>query len=45
MADRWRTLATGYDTLAEALEGPPTRGHARQQPMQQQQQKTTEGEE
>ena len=42
MADRWRTIAAEYDTLADALGSAPVRGQTHQQPMQQQQHKTTE---
>ena len=42
MADRWRTIAAEYETLADALGNAPVRGQMHQQPMQQQQQKTTE---
>ena len=41
MADRWRTIAAEYETLADAL-GSALRGQTHQQPMQQQQHKTTE---
>ena len=37
MAERWRALAADYETLAEALEGPPIQSQPQQQPMQQQQ--------
>ena len=35
MADRWRTLAAEYETLADALGSAPVRGQTLQQPMQQ----------
>jgi len=41
MADRWRTIAAEYETLADAL-GSTLRGQTHQRPMQQQQHKTTE---
>ena len=41
MADRWRTLAAEYETLADALGSAAVRGQTHQQPMQQQQHKTT----
>ena len=41
MADRWRTLAAEYETLADALGSAAARGQTHQQPMQQQQHKTT----
>jgi hypothetical protein len=44
MADQWLRIAAEYETLAEALGGPPVRTQPQQQPMQQQQQKTTEDE-
>ena len=42
IADRWRTIAAEYDTLADALGSAPVRGQTHQQAMQQQQHKTTE---
>ena len=42
MADRWRTLAAEYETLADAIGSAAVRGQTHQQPMQQQQHKTTE---
>lgn len=42
MAKRWLTLVEEYETLAQAFEGAPVRAQTHQQPMQQQQQKTTE---
>lgn len=46
MADGWRKLAADYDTLAAALEAPgfAPGSEMMSQPMQQQQQKTTEDE-
>jgi hypothetical protein len=44
MAERWLTLAVEYDSLADALETPFRAASMKAQPMQQQQQKTTEDE-
>ncbi len=44
MAAQWLRLAAEYETLADALDGAPVQAQTRQQPMQQQQQKTTEDE-
>jgi hypothetical protein len=42
MAERWRSIAAEYDTLADALEAPGFMPGSQMttQPMQQQQQKT-----
>ena len=42
IADRWRTIAAEYETLADALGSAAVRGQTHQQPMQQEQQRTTE---
>jgi hypothetical protein len=39
MAERWRTMAAEYETLADALERAPVSTQTQQQPTQQQQSK------